>query len=44
MIQLQNSITSPQNNLETNKKILMKKYISTDLRQNIIVNLRLKED
>ena len=44
MIQLQDSITSPQNNLETNKEILRGKHISTELRQKIIVNLRLKED
>lgn len=37
------SKTSPQN-LETNKEILWKKYISPELRQKIIDNLILKKD
>ena len=43
------SKTSPQNNLETNDEILSEKkkiyiYISPELRQKIIDDLRLKED
>ena len=34
--------TSPQNNLETNEKILREKYISPELRQKIVDHLRLK--
>ena len=33
---------SPQNNLETNEKILRKKYISPELRLKVIDDLRLK--
>ena len=38
------SKTSPQNNLETNEEMLREKYISPELRQKIIADLRLKED
>ena len=38
------SKTSPQNTLETNAEILSEKYISPELRQNIIDDARLKED
>ena len=36
------SKTSPQNNLETNDEILREKYISPELRQKIIDDLRMK--
>ena len=36
--------SSPQNNLDTNKEILKEKYVSPELRQKIIDNLRLMED
>ena len=35
---------SPQNNLETSDEIQVKKYISPELRQKIIDDLRLMED
>ena len=35
-------ITLPQKNLETNKEILREKYISQELRQKIIDDLKLK--
>ena len=38
------SRTSPKNNSETNEEILRKKYISPELRQKIIDDLRLKKD
>ena len=39
------SKTSPKNNLETNEEeILRERYISPEIRQKIINNLRLKED
>ena len=38
------SKASPQSNSETNEEILREKYISPELRQKIIDNLRLKED
>ena len=39
------SKTSPRNNLETNEEdIFREKYISSELRQKIIDNLRLKEE
>ena len=41
---IQVSKTSPQNNSKTNKEILREKYISPELRQRIIDDLRLKED
>ena len=34
----------PQNNLETSDEIQVKKYISPELRQKIIDDLRLMED
>ena len=36
------SKTSSQNNLETNDEILREKYISPELRQKIIDDLRMK--
>ena len=36
------SKTLPQNNLETNEEILREKYISLELRQKIIDDVRLK--
>ena len=36
--------TSPQNNLETKEEILRKIYVSSELRQKIIDDLRLKEN
>ena len=40
-----NTKTSQDNNSETNEEeLLREKYISTELRQKIIDNLRLKED
>ena len=38
------SKTSPQNNLETNGNILREKYISPELIQKIIDDLKSKED
>ena len=38
------SKASPLSNSETNEEILREKYISPELRQKIIDNLRLKED
>ena len=38
------SKTSSHNNLETNEEILREKYISSELRQKITYDLRLKED
>ena len=38
------SKTSPQNNLETSEEILREKYISLELRQKIIDDVRLKKD
>ena len=38
------SKASPQNNLETNEEFLRQKYISPELRKEIIDDLRLKED
>ena len=38
------SKTSPQNNLEINKEILIEKHISPELIQKIFDDLRLKED
>ena len=37
------SETSPQNNLETNEDIHKEKYISSELQQKIIDELKLKE-
>ena len=34
----------PQNNLETNEEILKEKYISPELRQTVIDDLRLMND
>ena len=36
--------SSPQNNLETNEEILKEKYISPELRQKIINDLRIMKD
>ena len=36
--------TSPWNNLKTNEEILQEHYISSELRQKNIDNLRLMED
>ena len=45
LIKLQNSLkTSPRNNLETNEKILRKTYISPELTQKVIDDLRVMED
>ena len=45
MIKLQVSKTSPQNNSETNEeKILRESYISPELKNEIIDDLRLKEE
>ena len=38
------SKSSPQNNLETNEEMLEGKYISPELRQKIIDDLKLKKD
>ena len=38
------SKSSPQNNLETSEEIFREKYISLELRQKIIDDLRLKKD
>ena len=38
------SKTSPNDDLETNDGTLTEKYISPELRQKLIDNLRLKED
>ena len=45
LIKLRVSKTSPKNNSETNEEeILWEKYISQELRQKIVVDLRLKEE
>ena len=38
------SKTSPKNNSETNEEVIREKYISQELRQKIIDDLRLKEE
>ena len=45
LIKLEVSKTLPKNNLETNEEeILRERYISPELRQKIINDLRLKEE
>ena len=45
LMKLQVSHTLPQNNSETNEEeILREKYISPELRQKFLDDLRLKED
>ena len=41
---IRSSKASPKNNLETNEEILRQKYLSLELRQEIIDDLRLKKD